>query len=154
MVRIRWKSEYLGLGILVWGFGMRMYPANSQGNQSQTLEGWVCKMPDFSDWSLQCSGKIILNLLFTCELLSLRRGAALPSHTPTLLSWEDLTAALRTGGVIQDEKWVMNNEKIQALGINDSYWNISALDSFLLLIFHLDCTNGYAVPIPVHFHRD
>lgn len=41
--------------------------------------------------------------------------------SPTLVSCENLTAALQNEGVIQDEKWVMNNEKIQALGINDSY---------------------------------
>lgn len=154
MVEIRWKSEYLGLGILVWNFGMRIYPANNQGNQSQTLEGLVYKMPDFSDWSLQCSGKRTFNPVFTCELLSLRCWAAPPRHTPTHLRCEDLTAAMWIEGVIQHEKWAMNNEKIQALGINDSYWNISALDSFLLLIFHLDHTNGYTVPIPVHFYRD
>lgn len=144
------KSEYLGLGIVVWNFGMRMHPANSQGKLSQTSEGSVYKMPNFSDWSLQCIGKIIFNLLFTCELLTLSCGAAPPST----VSCEDLSAALQTEGLIQDEKWGMNNEKMQVLGTNDAYWNISALDSFLLLIFHLDRTNSYSVPIPVHFHRD
>lgn len=61
--------------------------------------------------------------MVTRELLSLivlRHGTSLPSYMRTLLSCKYLIATLLTEGIMQDEKCVMNNEKTQALGINDS----------------------------------
>lgn len=72
---------------------------------------------------MQYSGKIIFNLLATFELLGLlvlRYRTGVPSHVLTFLVCKYLIATSLTEGIMQDEKCVMNNEKAQALGINDS----------------------------------